>query len=139
MSTDSDRKLEELLIRDDQVFAAQLRLNQLRRERAISSQDFRVARLKLQTIQDRIAVQIEMIDADSDFVVPRNYYVFSMGLNFVLGIVIIVWWMTRGYSENNYDVFDIYSNATIIFQWGLILVIGLLINRKLAQLFGKKA
>lgn len=64
MSTDAERKLEELLIKDDQLFTAQLRLNQLRRERAISPQDFRVARLRLQTVQDRIAVQIEMIDDD---------------------------------------------------------------------------
>ena len=64
MSAESDRKLEALLIRDDQLFTAQLRLNQFRRERKISSQDFRVSRLRLQTIQDRIAVQIEMLDDD---------------------------------------------------------------------------
>lgn len=83
-------------------------------------------------------VKTELIDADSDIIVPRLYYVISMGLNLVLGVVIILWWMTRGYSENNYDIFDVYSNATIIFQWGLILIIGLLLNRKIAQLFGKK-
>lgn len=64
MSAESDRKLEALLIRDDQLFAAQLRLNQLRRERKIGALDFRVARLRLQSVQDRIAVQIEMIDDD---------------------------------------------------------------------------
>ncbi len=62
MSAESDRKLEALLIRDDQLFAAQRRLNDLRRERKIGAQDFRVSRLRLQAIQDRIAVQIEMID-----------------------------------------------------------------------------
>ena len=64
MSAESDRKLEALLIRDDQLFTAQLRLNQFRREQKISPQDFRVSRLRLQTIQDRIAVQIEMLDDD---------------------------------------------------------------------------
>ncbi len=64
MSAESDRQLEALLIRDDQLFTAQLRLNQLRRERKISPQDFTVSRLRLQAIQDRIAVQIEMIDDD---------------------------------------------------------------------------
>ena len=84
-------------------------------------------------------VKTELIDADSDIIVPRLYYVLSMCLNLVLGVVIIVWWMTRGYSDNNYDVFDVYSNATIIFQWGIILAIGLLLNKKIAQLFGKKS
>lgn len=73
MSAESDRKFNALMIRDDQILAAQLRLNQLRRERKIGSLDFRMARLRLQSIQDRIAVQIEMIDNDMPLIgVPTD-------------------------------------------------------------------
>ncbi|MEH0156636.1 sodium-dependent transporter [Limibacter armeniacum] len=75
------------------------------------------------------------IDKDSDFKVPNVYYIFTLVLNIPLGALLIWWWMSRGYSESpwftedgTWNMMDVYSNATIITQWGLVLLLGIILN-----------
>jgi NSS family neurotransmitter:Na+ symporter len=84
----------------------------------------------------------ELVDQDADFTVPTAYFKACITLNAVLGFVLIYWWMSRGYSENpwfnaqgQWNVFDIYSNATIVTQWGVLLLIGIFFNNYLYKKF----
>lgn len=77
----------------------------------------------------------DLIDTDSDFKVFDAYFYITMGLNFLLAFVLIWWWMSRGYSkfpwfdaDGNWNVFDTYSNASVVTQWALIIVLGIIIN-----------
>ena len=78
----------------------------------------------------------QFIDADSDFKVSKYYFGIFIYLNIFLGLFLIYWWMSQGYSENpwftpegNWNVFDVYSNASIITQWILVLVSGIILNK----------
>lgn len=77
----------------------------------------------------------DMIDTDSDFRVPTAYFVSCIGLNVLLAGVLIYWWLSRGYSQHpwlnemgQWNVFDVYSNASVITQWLVVLAVGLLLN-----------
>jgi NSS family neurotransmitter:Na+ symporter len=59
-----------------------------------------------------------------------------MSLNLVLGIVLIIWWLSQGYSDypwfneaGNWNLFDQFSNATVLTQWGAVLLVAILLNR----------
>lgn len=87
----------------------------------------------------------DYIDTDSDFNVPVKYFAFCLIFNVGLGALLVYWWMSQGYSEypwfdenGNWNVFDVYSNASIITQWGIALVSGLLLNRYLYKKFVKQ-
>ena len=82
------------------------------------------------------------IDTDSDFFVPIGYFATALTINVVLAAVLIWWWMSRGYSEypwfdaqGNWNVFDVYSNASVLTQWLIVLVVGILLNRFLYKKF----
>ena len=84
----------------------------------------------------------DFIDGDSDFQVNDNYFTYMILLNVGLALVLIIWWMSQGYSEypwfdadGNWNVIDVYSNASIITQWVALIVIGLLLNRWLYKTF----
>ena len=86
----------------------------------------------------------DYIFTDSDFNVPVKYFTWCIFFNVALGAVLIYWWMSQGYSEypwfdgnGNWNVLDVYSNASIVTQWGLALIIGILINRYLYKIFVK--
>lgn len=80
----------------------------------------------------------EYIDADSDMTVPNWFFKGALYINVALAFFILVSWMTKGYSTNNWDVFDTYSNATVIAQWMLVLLIGAALNKYLFKKFGAK-
>ena len=84
------------------------------------------------------------IDSDSDFKVSFIYFKTCMILNIPLAIFLIYWWMSRGYSDypwfdafGQWNIIDVYSNASIITQWIGVLVIGLLANNFLYRRFTK--
>ena len=86
----------------------------------------------------------EFIDTDSDFSIPMSYLVITLSTNVILAVVLIYWWMSRGYSDypwfdanGNWNVFDVYSNASIVTQWVLVIVIGILFNKYLYNKFVK--
>ena len=67
------------------------------------------------------------IDRYSTWRIPNYYFSGSLGLNLILSIVLIAWWMSRGYSlhpwldENGkWNLMDIYSNASVITQWMIV-------------------
>ncbi len=77
----------------------------------------------------------ELIDADSDFKFPNTLFRIFLYINLLLGVFLLYWWMSQGYSKypwfdaaGNWNFFDVYSNATIVSQWAVILVIGLVLN-----------
>lgn len=87
----------------------------------------------------------EHIDADSDFTVPLAYLASAMVVNIGLAVVLIYWWLSRGYSQypwfgadGNWNLLAVYSNASVVTQWAAVIVLGLLMNgflyRKLVKL-----
>ncbi|TAE00348.1 MAG: sodium-dependent transporter [Bacteroidetes bacterium] len=84
----------------------------------------------------------EWIDKDSDFHFSNIGFKILMFLNIFLGVLLIFWWMSQGYSQHtwfdengNWNVLDVYSNATIITQWSLLIILALLLNRWAYQKF----
>ncbi|MEM9325243.1 MAG: sodium-dependent transporter [Bacteroidota bacterium] len=84
----------------------------------------------------------EFIDEDSDFRVWTGYFSWSTRINLFMAIFLVYWWLSQGYSaypwfnEAGYwNVWDVYSNASVISQWLLVLILGIIINRWLHQKF----
>jgi NSS family neurotransmitter:Na+ symporter len=84
----------------------------------------------------------DIIDRDSDFRVPDIYFVSCIGINALLGCVLIYWWLSRGYSaepwfdtDGNWNVLDVYSNASVVTQWALVMITGIVLNGFLARRF----
>ena len=84
----------------------------------------------------------ELIDADSDIKVSHNYFAVTLWLNAALALVLIYWWLSRGYSDfpwfnsnGNWNLFDVYSNASVVTQWVMLLIAGLLLNKVLYKYF----
>lgn len=85
----------------------------------------------------------KFIDADSDFRVNDYYFIIALSVNIILGVVLIVWWMSRGYDANpwfdengNWNLISVYSNATIVTQWVFLLLTGIILNGFLYRKFG---
>ena len=86
----------------------------------------------------------DFIDKDSDFKVPDLYFRATMVFNIFLGLMLIYWWMSQGYSDypwfdanGRWNLVDVYSNASIITQWVLALLLGIVINKFLYKKFVK--
>ena len=84
----------------------------------------------------------ELIDVDSDFKVSTKYFVICMSGNIILALFLIYWWLSQGYSEypwfnaeGNWNFFDVYSNASILTQWGGVMLVGVLVNKFLYNKF----
>ncbi len=77
----------------------------------------------------------DFIDDNSDFKVSNKYFAAMIYFIFFAGLFLVYWWMSQGYSKNpwfdengNWNVFDVYSNASIVTQWGIALIVGFLLN-----------
>ncbi|WP_258104755.1 sodium-dependent transporter [Marinoscillum sp. MHG1-6] len=86
----------------------------------------------------------ELIDLDSDMRVPNAYFRYSLIFNLFIGVFLIYWWMSQGYSafpwfdaSGNWNWRDVYSNASIVTQWGAVILVGLILNRYLFRTFCK--
>lgn len=86
----------------------------------------------------------ELIDVDSDFKVNNLYFSICLIFNIGLGVILIYWWMSQGYSQypwfneaGYWNVFDIYSNASIITQWSLLIIFGVIFNKWIYKTFSK--
>lgn len=87
----------------------------------------------------------EYIDKDSSIIIPSILYKIAMFANVGIGVFLIWWWMSQGYSSNpwftedgDWNFMDIYSNATIVTQWGVVILIGMLFNGWLYRKFVNK-
>ncbi len=84
----------------------------------------------------------DFIDGDSDYKVGTWFFMIAMPINFILALVLIYWWMSQGYDpfpwfneQGQWNVFSVYSNASILTQWGLVILIGIIFNRYLYKRF----
>ena len=89
-----------------------------------------------------IKFKAELIDQDSDFKLSDKYFQFALYINIAMAIFLIYWWMSQGYSsdpwiteEGTWNWIDVYSNATIVTQWGAVILLGLLLNKWLYNKF----
>ncbi len=89
-----------------------------------------------------LSFKSDYIDQDSDFRVPDQYFKYSIYLNLVVAVFLIYWWLSQGYSEypwfdanGNWNLMDVYSNASVVTQWAAVIVIGLLFNSMLYKRF----
>lgn len=92
-----------------------------------------------------IAFKKENIDAGSDMLISSQYFRVAIFGNILLSLVLIYWWMSQGYSANpwfdeqgKWNFVDVYSNASIVTQWGLVIIIGIAFNRFLNKRFTGK-
>ncbi|MEL7004994.1 MAG: sodium-dependent transporter [Bacteroidota bacterium] len=86
----------------------------------------------------------DYIDTDSDFKVSKTYFSVCISFNMLLGLVLIYWWMSQGYSDypwfdanGTWNVIDVYSNASVVTQWAIVLIVGVAINGYLYKKFVK--
>ena len=87
----------------------------------------------------------DFIDQNSDFKVSKLYFAGMIYFNFIAGLFLVYWWMDQGYSEypwfdaeGNWNLFDRFSNATIVTQWGIALLIAVVFNGWFYRKFVKK-
>ena len=92
-----------------------------------------------------IRFKIDFVEGDSDISIYDWYFQFCSYLILAIGAGLVYWWMSRGYSDfpwlsesGNWNVLDVYSNASVITQWSLVLVLGALLNAFLYKKFVKK-
>ncbi|MCV9386476.1 sodium-dependent transporter [Reichenbachiella ulvae] len=87
----------------------------------------------------------QFVDEGADLKVPTAYFQGSVYINLVLGCVLIYWWMSQGFSAHpwfnelgSWNFMDVYSNASIVTQWGTVILLGVLINGFLYRKFVKE-
>jgi len=86
----------------------------------------------------------ESIDVGSDIFFPTSLFKAAVYVNVFMGFFLIYWWLSQDYSaqwfneEGSWDLFGTYSNASTITQWGIVIVVGLLLNGFLYQKFVRK-
>lgn len=84
------------------------------------------------------------IDLGSDMILPSGFFRIAIFLNIAVGFFLIYWWLSQDYSatwfndEGNWDLFGVYSNASTITQWGVVIVVGLVLNKYLYKKFVKQ-
>lgn len=84
----------------------------------------------------------DFIDGDSDFKLPVRYFTICITANLGVAVFLIYWWLSQGYSSNpwfdengHWNFFDTYSNASVVTQWGIVLLVGFFINKYLYKKF----
>ncbi|MCP4458574.1 MAG: sodium-dependent transporter [Cytophagales bacterium] len=87
----------------------------------------------------------DLIDIDSDMEVSNLYFRLLIWLNIPLAVFLIYWWMSQGYSSNpwfdesgSWNMIDVYSNASIVTQWVIVILIGILLNSYIYKKIVKK-
>lgn len=87
----------------------------------------------------------ENITIYSGMNINNMYFRLCIFINLILAPVLIYWWLTRGYSKHTWfsssgwwNVLDSYSNATVVTQWGAVILLGVLLNRFLYNKFAVK-
>ncbi|MEQ6166078.1 sodium-dependent transporter [Ekhidna sp. MALMAid0563] len=84
------------------------------------------------------------IDVGSDMILPSGFFKFAIFVNIAVGFFLIYWWLSQDYSstwfneEGQWDLFGVYSNASTITQWGIVIIAGLILNGYLYKKFVKQ-
>ncbi len=84
----------------------------------------------------------EWIDMPGNLKFPDLLFKIFMLSIIPLGLGLVYWWLSRGYSDypwfdelGNWNFMDVYSNATVITQWALVLGAGALFSVFLRRKF----
>jgi len=91
-----------------------------------------------------ISFKIDLIDKGSDLIIPNWFFKSAVIGNVFLGIFLIYWWLSQEYSaawfdENGkWDFVGTYSIASTVTQWGIVILIGVLLNKTLYKIFVNK-
>ncbi|MCC5920841.1 MAG: sodium-dependent transporter [Cyclobacteriaceae bacterium] len=85
----------------------------------------------------------EYIDVDSDFTVSNWYFKICTYINLFLGLFLVFWLMYDNDApwlndDGAWNFFSIYSNASVVTQWAIVIVSGLLLNNLLYKYFVKQ-
>jgi NSS family neurotransmitter:Na+ symporter len=87
----------------------------------------------------------DFIDENSDFKVSSKYFSAMIYFIFFAGLFLVYWWMDQGSSDypwfdedGNWNFIDKFSNATIVTQWVIALVIAIVFNGWVYKKFVKK-
>ena len=91
-----------------------------------------------------VAFKESTIDVGSDLILPSGFFRFAILANIAIGFFLIYWWLSQDYSstwfndQGQWDLFGVYSNASTITQWGLVIIAGLVLNGYLYKKFVKQ-
>jgi NSS family neurotransmitter:Na+ symporter len=86
----------------------------------------------------------DTIDVGSDMILPSGFFRFAIFSNIAIGFFLIYWWLSQDFSstwfneQGQWDLFGVYSNASTITQWGIVIVVGLVLNGYLYKKFVKQ-
>ena len=81
---------------------------------------------------------------NSDLWISPKLFKWIIILNIPIAIGLIYWWLSRDYSKSwfnengHWDLLGVYSNASTVTQWGLVILIGILLNNYLVRKFHHK-
>ena len=95
-------------------------------------------------INNPVKFKEETIDVGSDMILPSSFFRFAIFINIAVGFFLIYWWLSQDYSatwfneSGNWDLMGVYSNASTVTQWGIVIIIGLLLNGFLYKKFVKR-
>ncbi len=84
------------------------------------------------------------IDVGSDMILSSAFFRFAIFANIAIGFFLIYWWLSQDYSatwfdeDGRWDLFGVYSNASTITQWGVVILLGILLNGYLYKKFVKQ-
>lgn len=85
----------------------------------------------------------ENIDLGSDMILSSTFFKVAIFANIGVAVFLIYWWLSQDYSaqwfneDGQWDLFGVYSNASTITQWALVMIVGLLLNGYLYKKFVK--
>lgn len=94
-------------------------------------------------MNDPVKFKMENIDKGSDMVLSSQFFKVAVFSNIAIGFFIIYWWLSQDYSaqwfnvDGQWDLFGVYSNASTITQWGVVIIVGLVFNGYLYRKFVK--
>ncbi|MFK7972457.1 MAG: sodium-dependent transporter [Bacteroidia bacterium] len=84
----------------------------------------------------------QLLDPTASIKLPDVYFRLMMIVNIPIGLILIWWWMFRSPGEyawfdanGNWNVIDTWANASIVTQWALVIVSGIVMNRWLVKWF----
>lgn len=91
-----------------------------------------------------VSFKEKFIDLGSDMRLSTVFFKIAIFGNIALAVFLIYWWLSQDYSatwfdENGrWDIFGVYSNASTLTQWAVVILTGVIINRFLHKKFIKE-
>lgn len=86
----------------------------------------------------------EMVDVDSDMHLWNGYFRLAMWANIPMALFLIYWWLSQDYSadwldaDGRWNLTGVYSNASTVTQWTIVLLAAVLLNGFFYKKFVRK-